>query len=246
MLPQVRGFMTNWVVRLWTAARHAKDLADWIVILGWIGVPGVTGAIALFKGQEWDVILLYVLAGLAFWSVIRGELRVILADRIGLDVDTNLTADGEMDLFRLRVRNAGDQVTPRAALMWIEADGHPDHAETTPVDLCWMHMRPGTQPEMSWDDVASVDVVYVTDRGRVTERLIFAGAGFQPHVSLRPLQAKYRDVAFCIRLAIPGTRKFYERAFTLEPDPVRPLGLRPVRLANRENSHGGTPLRPRA
>lgn len=231
--------MSNWTRRLWTAARHAKDVADWIVLLGWIGVPGATGAIALFKGQDWDVALLYVLAGLAFWSVIRGELRGLLEDKSRLDVATTLMADSEMNLFRLRVRNASDPTAPRAALMWIEADGHPDHAETTPVDLCWMHLPPGARPEMAWDDVASVDVAYVADRGRVTEKLIFAGAGFQPHVLLRPVQAAYRDIAFCVRLSIPGTKKVYERAFTLVPDPALPLGLRPVRLADRERSGGG-------
>src|SRR5262249_32461726 len=124
-----------------------------------------------------------------------------------------------------------------ATLLWIEADGHPDHAETTPVDLCWMHQPPGTPPEMCWDDVASADIAFVVARGRATERLVFARAAFQPHVLLRPSQEHYREIVFCIRVTVLGTKKSYERAFTLEPDAARPLGLRPCPIGSSRARH---------
>jgi len=45
-------------------------------------------------------------------------------------------------------------------------------------------------------------------------------------------------VSFCVRVTVPGTRQFAERAFRLEPDDAAPLHYRPVRLRNREASSG--------
>ena len=165
-------------------------------------------------------------AGLA-WVRSRGPV---------LEVGTTLIADTEMEMFRLQVRNSGEGVlVPKATLLWIERNGAPDHPSWMPLELRWTHHPPRESPALSWNEAANVDICQFQQRGTWTEVVVFMGDMQVPHVALRPLQRDYSVVGFGVRVTIPGTRKFTERAFSLEPDQTSPLGFRPVRLTSREN-----------
>ncbi len=138
-------------------------------------------------------------------------------------------------MFRLQVRNNGDGIlVPRATLLWIERDGVPDHPSWMPLELRWTHHLPQGSPALSWNEAANVDICKFQERGTAAEVVVFAGDIWVPHVALRPLQRDYSVISFGVRVTIPGTRKFTERAFSLEPDQTSPLGFRPVRLKRRE------------
>ncbi|HLC41885.1 MAG TPA: hypothetical protein VJO34_09700 [Methylomirabilota bacterium] len=62
--------------RLYRAAARIKTLSEWLLIAGWLGVPGASALIAFSNGQPLDVVFLYLMAGVAFWYVIRVELNV--------------------------------------------------------------------------------------------------------------------------------------------------------------------------
>ena len=105
--------MWVWARRLWTGANLIKTLGEWLLILAWVGVPGATGAIAFFKDQPWDIVVLYVMFGLAWWLVIYVEAQPLLADYAERRTRGNagLTALGALlresgDLFDKHVTSA--------------------------------------------------------------------------------------------------------------------------------------------
>lgn len=152
-----------------------------------------------------------------------------------LRVRDDLITDTEVEVLRLQVSNVGDGVLiPRATLLWIDVDGAPDHAAWMPLEMRWTHFPPGTRPQLSWTEEASADICQYQPRGELSERILFAGEFHVPHVLLRPQPARLARVSFCVRVTVPGTRQFFERAFRLEPDDASPLRYRPVRLRNRE------------
>jgi hypothetical protein len=167
----------------------------------------------------------YVLwAGGVAWVRSRGSI---------LTVSNALVADTELDGFRLPVMNTGDQsMLANATLEWIEVDGHPDHAATTPLPLRWFPNADA--PVLAWRERGNVDVVAVRDWGHANARLEFLGQGFIPHVLLHSAQANLRTIVFCVRLVVSGTRKHSVRVFTFVADAEHPLNLRPVRVNERE------------
>jgi hypothetical protein len=154
-----------------------------------------------------------------------------------LDTAGELIPDGTYQIFRLRVRNGGaGLLVPNAALVWVRDDDGPCQEEILPLNLAWSHLPVGARPQLSWDESATVGVAYVVNRHTVTWRLRFAGEFHEPEEFLQPAQAHSRCIELCVRVTVPGTTKFQERAFRLEPEDTRPLGFRVVRLASQESS----------
>lgn len=90
--------MLAWIVRAYKAASHGKDVYEWLVILGAAGVPGITAGVAFFTRQPWDLVLLYLLAGIAFWIVVVVEGLPALRARLTVrrdDLCRTLEADAQ-------------------------------------------------------------------------------------------------------------------------------------------------------
>jgi len=177
---------------------------------------------------------LFAIAAILYGTWMGGHAWVRSSGPV-LQVASELFADTEVEVFRLQAYNMGDDLLiPRATLLWIEADGVPDHAAWMPLEMRWTHFPPGGRPGLSWTEEASLDICQFEPRGGPSERIVFAGEFQVPHVLLRPQPDRLASVSFCVRVTVPGTRQFTERAFRLEPDEGVPLHYRPIRLWNRE------------
>jgi len=73
-------------LRLWRIATNIKTFSEWFSIAGWLGVPGISAAIALYYGLTFDIVFLYLLGGIAFWYVVKEQLRTDLTARLAPQV----------------------------------------------------------------------------------------------------------------------------------------------------------------
>lgn len=152
-----------------------------------------------------------------------------------LEVADTLTADTEVETFRLQVRNRGDGIlTPSASFLWIERDEVPDHEAWMPLEVRWF--PDGNPPRLSSGEAANLQICQFQERATPLEVAVFIGRGPVAHVRLRPVQREFSVVSFCVRVGVPGTRRHMDRAFRLEFDPTMPLRFRPVRIRERESS----------
>ena len=62
---------------MWRFISAMKTASEWITVAAWLGLPGVAILIAFVNQQPLDVLLLYVMAAIAFWYVGKEEWRSI-------------------------------------------------------------------------------------------------------------------------------------------------------------------------
>jgi hypothetical protein len=159
------------------------------------------------------------------------------ASNQAMRVADDLEPDEEHNTIRLLVVNRGRKsIQPVATIMWIESEDGQDHGAITPVECDWMH---GRNVAASQGAIVKVDVASFS-KNEIYHEIHFGnrGAAFYRGIKLRSQTGEGVSVSFCVRVEIPDTTAFQERAFRLEPSQNYPFGLRVIRLRHRERSHG--------
>ena len=58
---------------LWRIISAVKSTSEWITITAWLGLPAAAFLVAFVNQQPLDVLLLYAMAGIAFWYIGKEE-----------------------------------------------------------------------------------------------------------------------------------------------------------------------------
>lgn len=216
--------MSGWVRRLWDFANHIKAAWEWWALLAPLGALAAAQLLlGVFHGQEWDVILLYVMAAIAYAVVIVPELEP-LVERLRrgprLSMGNRMIEDFEHGYFRLAILNIGQGVgSPEVSIVEIfDADGY--SLDTSgPFELHWSHHIPPSRAQVSpGDPDKTVGLASVT-RGVVR----FEGMLYKKEIRSISTAGVPRAVLFRVRAVLPGERAFVEAVFRLDPDAASPL-----------------------
>lgn len=216
--------MGGWVRWLWRLANQIKTAWEWWLLLAALGtVPAAQLLLGVLQGQTWDVILLYVMAAVAYAVVLILELEP-LVERLRrgpvLRMDDHLMEDIEHRYFRLAFFNEGKGVaSPEVSIVEIfDADGHT--LDTSgPFEVHWSHHPPLTRAQISPGDVDKTVGIATVRRGVIT----FEGMVYKKEVRSIPANGVPRAVLFRVRAVLPAERRFIEAVYRLDPDRQPPL-----------------------
>lgn len=71
--------MGSWLGALWRVANQIKNAWEWYLYVAFVaGLPTAALMIAAFQGQALDVLLLYIMAGIAFGFVFGREMSPVV------------------------------------------------------------------------------------------------------------------------------------------------------------------------
>jgi len=216
--------MGGWLRWLWGLANRIKTAWEWWLLLAAFGiVPAAQVLFGVLQGQTWDVILLYVMAAVAYAIVLIPELEPLVERLRGgpvLRMDDHLMEDIEHGYFRLAFFNEGKGVaSPEVSIVEIfDSDGYALDTSGA-FEIHWSHHPPSTRAQISPGAVNKTVGIASVRRGVIR----FEGTIYKKEVRSIPANGVPRAVLFRIRAVLLGERRFLEAVFRLDPDGQAPL-----------------------